>query len=155
VKLPRLVVACAAAAACFGACATAPSKPDEPGAAAAAARRPDERALARTTRVEARRVRLLVSDRWRKDGRLEGIVVERPDPQRDDAKGGARFRLKGLDVAAEELEVRWLPDYEDLFLYASRVALFHQERDQRPYHSTNLSAVSMAIDEVSFFQQEP
>ena len=47
----------------------------------------------------------------------------------------------------------WLgPEHENLLVYAKDVALFQQQRD-RPFYSQNLSAVSMANDQVSFFQQ--
>jgi hypothetical protein len=49
--------------------------------------------------------------------------------------------------------VTWLePEHENLLVYAKEVALFQQHRD-RPYYSKGLTAVSMANDKVSFFQQ--
>ena len=52
----------------------------------------------------------------------------------------------------ESLELRWLPDHDNLLLDAKEVALFHQKR-ARPYHLENATAVVMANDQISFFQQ--
>lgn len=63
------------------------------------------------------------------------------------------FVLKKLRVEAESIRVTWLgSEHENLLVYAKDVALFQQQRD-RPFYSKNLSAVSMANDKVSFFQQ--
>jgi len=69
------------------------------------------------------------------------------------ATGSSVFVLRKLRIEAESIRVRWLePEHENLLVYAKEVALFQQRRD-RPYYSKGLSAVSMANDTVSFFQQ--
>ncbi|MHC4819794.1 MAG: hypothetical protein ACYTF8_17240 [Planctomycetota bacterium] len=76
-----------------------------------------------------------------------------PDPGVVTASGSSVFVLRKLRVEAESIRVTWLePEHENLLVYAKDVALFQQERD-RPFYSKNLSAVSMANDKVSFFQQ--
>jgi hypothetical protein len=79
--------------------------------------------------------------------------VAEPDPGVVTASGSSVFVLRKLRVEAESIRVTWLePEHENLLVYAKDVALFQQERD-RPFYSKNLSAVSMANDKVSFFQQ--
>jgi hypothetical protein len=69
------------------------------------------------------------------------------------ARGSSVFVLRKLRVEAESIQVTWLePEHENLLVYAKEVALFQQHRD-RPYYSKGLTAVSMANDKVSFFQQ--
>ena len=122
------------------------------GKDAAAPAAPDEQPLARNTVVKADSARIILSDRWRKQAKLAAVAVDEREPGVVVARGGATFRLRGLRVEAREIEVKWLADHEDFLLYAQQVALFHQER-KAAYHSTDLSAVAMANDEVSFFQQ--
>ncbi len=91
--------------------------------------------------------------RLRGEAKLEGIHRAAPEPGVEPANGSAVFVLRKLRVEAESIRVTWLePEHENLLVYAKDVALFQQERD-RPFYSKNLSAVSMANDKVSFFQQ--
>jgi hypothetical protein len=127
----------------LGACAAAPKEPD----------RPDEVALELETLVQARTAELVLSSRFRKEAKLEGIHVAEPDPGVVTANGSSVFVLRKLRVEAESIRVTWLEaGHENLLVYAKDVALFQQQRD-RPFYSKNLSAVSMANDKVSFFQQ--
>ncbi len=120
------------------------------------AQRPDTAALARETRIEAEEVRIVVSDHWRPVAKLEGLSVKRLREEGGGeeivVRGSATFSLKGLKVEAREIRVRWLADHQDFVLYAKRVQLFQQKRE-RPYYSRDLSAVTMANDQVNFFQQ--
>ena len=94
-----------------------------------------------------------MSGRFRKEAKLEGIQVSSPEPDVTTANGSSVFVLRKLRVEAESIRVTWLePEHENLLVYAKDVALFRQKRE-RPYYSKNLSAVSMANDKVSFFQQ--
>jgi len=114
---------------------------------------PDEAALRTPTLVRAQRVRLVLSDRWREQARLTAASIDRSDPRSVRATGNARFRLLGLHVeAGGELDVRWLANHENYLLYADQVELFRQERD-KPYRTSHLSALAIANDKVSFFQQ--
>jgi hypothetical protein len=98
-------------------------------------------------------VEVVLSGRFRKEAKLEGIHVASPEPEVATAGGGAVFVLRKLRIEAESIRVRWLePEHENVLVYAKDVALFQQKRE-RPYYSENLSAVSMANDKVSFFQQ--
>lgn len=91
--------------------------------------------------------------RLRGEAKLEGIHRAAPEPGVETANGSAVFVLRKLRVEAESIRVKWLePEHENLLVYAKEVALFQQQRD-RPYYSKGLSAVSMANDTVSFFQQ--
>ena len=127
----------------LGACAATPEEPE----------RPDEVALARETLIRARTAELVLSGRLRKEAKLEGIHLAKPEPGVETANGNSVFVLRKLRVEAESIRVRWLePEHENLLVFAKEVALFRQQRD-RPYYSTGLSAVSMANDTVSFFQQ--
>ncbi len=127
----------------LGACATTPKEPE----------RPDAAALALETLVRARTAELVLSSRFRKESKLEAIHVEEEQPGIVTARGGSVFVLKNLRVEAESIRVTWLgPEHENLLVYAKDVALFQQQRD-RPFYSKDLSAVSMANEKVSFFQQ--
>lgn len=114
--------------------------------------RPDQVGLERETRVEAEKVTIVASDHWRGEAKLEGIRVEHGENGVDRARGGATFKLLGLDVQAAEIEVRWLGDHEDFVLYASNVAHFEQRREQ-PYTTGPLDKLTIANDHVSFFQK--
>jgi len=114
---------------------------------------PDERALGRKTVVKAQRAQLALSERWRDDARLTAAYVSPAGEAEQQAEGNVVFLLSGLRLEVEgTLRITWIPDHDEVLLYATDVELFHQERD-RPYHSENLSAVTMANDQVSFFQQ--
>jgi len=94
-----------------------------------------------------------LSSRFRKEAKLEGIHLSSPEPDVATASGSSVFVLRKLRIEAESIRVRWLePEHENVLVYAKDVALFRQQRE-RPYYSQNLSAVSMANDKVSFFQQ--
>jgi len=127
----------------LGACAATPKEPE----------RPDEIALARETLIRAGTAELVLSGRFRREAKLEGIHIAKPEPGVETANGSSIFVLRKLRVEAETIRVTWLePEHENLLVYAKEVALFQQQRD-RPYYSKGLSAVSMANDTVSFFQQ--
>jgi hypothetical protein len=128
----------------LGACAASPKEEPE---------RPDAIALGRETLVRARTAELVLSSRYREEAKLEAIHIEKPEPGIVTARGSSVFALRKLRVEAESIRVTWLePEHENLLVYAKDVALFQQQRE-RPYYSKNLSAVSMANDKVSFFQQ--
>ena len=79
--------------------------------------------------------------------------MAKPEPGVETANGSSVFVLRKLRIEAESIRVKWLePEHENLLVYAKEVALFQQQRD-RPYYSKGLSAISMANDTVSFFQQ--
>lgn len=127
----------------LGACAATPKAPE----------RPDEAALGRETLIQARKAELILSERLRGEAKLKAIHVAKPKPGVEEAQGSAVFVLRHLRVEAESIRVTWLaPEHENLLVYAKEVALFQQQRE-RPYYSKGLSAVSMANDKVSFFQQ--
>ena len=132
--------------AALAACGTTPAN-DEP-------QRPDAKALALKTEVKAQRAELVLSARFREEARLEGIRVDTPKADIVRARGKAVFTLRNLVVEADTVQVTWLADpaHEHFLLYATKVASFRQVRD-RPYSSRNLSAIAMADDKVSFFQQ--
>jgi len=105
------------------------------------------------TLVRAQQVSLVLSERWRKQARLTAASLDRSDPRAERATGNARFLLLGLRVeAGGEIEVKWLKNHENFFLYAKQVELFRQERGQ-PYQTAHVSALAIANDKVSFFQQ--
>lgn len=127
----------------LGACAAAPKEPESPDAVA----------LRLETLVRARTAELVLSSRFREQSKLEAIHVAEAQPGIVTARGGSVFVLENLRVEAESIRVTWLgPEHENLLVYAKDVALFQQQRD-RPFYSKDLSAVSMANDKVSFFQQ--
>jgi hypothetical protein len=127
----------------MAACATAP--PKEPPSPAAAA-------LAIETFVKARHAEIVLGTQWRGKARVEAIRREETAPGVEDARGSAVFTLEGLRVEAEELRLKWLPDYADLVLHAREVEVFRQRRAQ-PYETRDIDALTMANDHVSFFQQ--
>ncbi len=115
--------------------------------------RPDAQALARETLVRARRARLVLSERWREDASLTAAHVAGEGAEQE-AQGNVVFLLSGLRLEiAGSLKITWMPDHDEVLVYASDVELFRQQRKDRPYSSKNLSAVTMANDQVSFFQQ--
>ena len=104
------------------------------------------------TLIQAREARLVLSERFRREAKLGGTTQMSPKQGVDIARGQARFALRELLIeATDTIEVRWLPDHENLMVYATGVALFKQERE-RPYYSKDLAAVSVANDQVSFFK---
>jgi hypothetical protein len=137
--LPLLLAAC-------GTSAAAQRREEEAG-------RPDAAALARETIVRAKTARLVLSDYWRGEAELTAASPGDAEAATRIARGNVKFKLRGLSVeASESLELRWLPDHDNLLLDAKEVALFHQKR-ARPYHLENATAVVMANDQISFFQQ--
>jgi hypothetical protein len=140
-----LVLACLACGCTAAGGATEPDEPQLP--------RPDESALEIETEVRARFVELILSDRWREELTIEGINVERPSEDRLQARGSVVLTLKNLRVeASDTLEVRFLPDHEDLLLHAKQVALFRQHKGYG-HRTENVAAATMANEHVSFWQQ--
>ena len=101
----------------------------------------------------ARTVELVLSDRWRDELEVEAIRVDRPDAGRLEARGSVVLRLLNLRVeAADSLEVKFLPDHEDVLLHAREVALFSQHKGYG-HRTENVAAATMANEHVSFWQQ--
>jgi hypothetical protein len=97
-------------------------------------------------------VEIVLGAQWRGEAKVEAIRREETTPGTEDARGSAVFLLQGLRVEAEELRLKWLPDYADLVLHAREVEHFRQRRAQ-PYEMRDIDALTMANDHVSFFQQ--
>ncbi len=130
----------------FSAACAGVTRPPEPT-------RPDEIALAVPTQIKARDARLVMSERFRDEIKLTGVTRESPKASVTIVRGDATLLLRGLWIeAAQSIEVRWLKDHENLMVYATQVAVFTQQRDERPYSTEELSALSMANDQVSFFK---
>ena len=76
------------------------------------------------------------------------------EPER--GTGAGTITLDGISltwaVRADSLDLTFLPDHENLLLYAEDVALFHQRRGYG-HRTENVSAVTMANEQVSYFQQ--
>ncbi|MHC4223884.1 MAG: hypothetical protein ACYSX0_19930 [Planctomycetota bacterium] len=114
---------------------------------------PDEKALKIETIVKARTGRLVLSERWRKEMKVEAIRVEEPSRDTLRARGSVVLDLRNLHVElADTLEVTFLPDHENLLFYAEEVALFRQQRGLG-HKTENVSAITMANDQVSYFSQ--
>jgi hypothetical protein len=140
-----LVLVCLACGCTAGGASTDPAESELP--------RPDESALQIETVVSARVVELILSDRWRDRVEVEGISVERPSANLLRARGSVVFRLEKLRVeASDTLEVKFLPDHEDLLLHARQVALFRQQKGYG-HRTENVAAATMANEHVSFWQQ--
>ncbi len=112
---------------------------------------PDASALAMETLVQARKAKLVLSTRWRAEAKVEAIRVEDEGPLAQVARGSAVVTIRGLRIEAEEVRLTWLPEGEDLVLSASEVKLFRQRRGQ-PYETKDIALLTMANDQVSFFQ---
>jgi len=113
---------------------------------------PDAKALAMETLVQARHAEIILSVRWRKQAKVEAIRVEEDPPGTQIARGSVVVTIRGLRVEADEVKIVWLPEAEDnLLVHARNVKLFRQSRSQ-PYETSNLAMLTMANDQVSFFQ---
>lgn len=113
---------------------------------------PDAKALEMETLVQARAARIVLSARWRTATKVEGIGVEESVPGTQVARGSAVFAIQGLRVEAGEIRVTWLPETDTLLVSATDVQLFRQRRGQ-PYETRDLAMLTMANDQVSFFQK--
>jgi hypothetical protein len=126
-------------------CGSAPKAPKEPPG-------PDATSLAMETLVQARSAEIILSVRWRKMAKVEGIRVDETEPLTQVARGSVVVVIQGLRVEADEVKVKWLPEAEDnVLVHARDVKLFRQVRGQ-PYEMKGLAMLTMANDQVSFFQ---
>jgi len=112
---------------------------------------PDATALALETLVQARQAKLVLCERWRGETKVEAIRVEDEAPGTQVARGSVVVTVRGLRIEAEEVRLTWLSEGEDLVLWAEDVKLFRQRRGQ-PYETRGLAMLTMANDQVSFFQ---
>jgi hypothetical protein len=104
------------------------------------------------TLLKARTAEIILSARWRKMAKVEGIRVEEKEPATQIARGSAVVVIQGLRVEADEVKVKWLPEAEDnVLVHAREVTLFRQVRGQ-PYETRDLAMLTMANDRVSFFR---
>jgi hypothetical protein len=112
---------------------------------------PDASALAMETLVQARQAKLVLASRWRSRATVQAIQVEDEGPGGQIARGSAVVVIEGLRIEAEEVRLTWLPEGEDLLVWAEEVKLFRQRRGQ-PYETKDIAMLTMANDRVSFFQ---
>ncbi len=112
---------------------------------------PDAKALAMETLVQARQAKLVLSSRWRAEAKVEAIRVKDEAPGTQVASGSVVVTIRGLRVEVDEMRLTWLLEGEDLLLWAEDVKLFRQRRGQ-PYETTDIAMLTMANDQVSFFQ---
>jgi hypothetical protein len=113
---------------------------------------PDGKALAMETLVQARSTEVVLSVRWRAKAKVQAIRVEEEAPGIQLARGSAIVTIEGLRIEADEVKLRWLAEAdENLLLYAKDVKLFRQRRGQ-PYETKDIAMLTMANDQVSFFQ---
>ena len=112
---------------------------------------PDAAALAMQTLVQARQAKLVLCDRWRSETKVEAIRVEDEGPGTQVARGSVVVTIRGLRVEAEEVRLTWLSEGDSVVLWAEQVKLFRQHRGQ-PYETKDISMLTMANDQVSFFQ---
>jgi hypothetical protein len=114
---------------------------------------PDEAALEVPTTVKARAASLVLSERWRKELQVEAIQVTNPAPDRIVARGAAVLTLRKLRVeAGDKIEIRFLADHDNLLLDATEVEFFERFKGYK-HRTENVTAVTMANDHVSYFQQ--
>lgn len=104
------------------------------------------------TLLQARTAEIILSVRWRKMAKIEGIRVEEKEAGVVVARGSTVVVIRGLRVEAEEVTVKWLPEAEDnVLVHGREVKLFRQVRGQ-PYETKDLAMLTMANDQVSFFR---
>ncbi len=104
------------------------------------------------TLLQARTAEIILSVRWRRMAKIEGIRVEEKEAGVEVARGSAVVAIRGLRVEAEEVTVKWLSEDKDTLLVHGRdVNLFRQVRGQ-PYETKDLAMLTMANDQVSFFR---
>lgn len=104
------------------------------------------------TLVQARRVEIILSVRWRKKAKVEAIRVEEDPPGTQMARGSVVVTIERLRVEADEVKLKWLSEGDDnVLVHARDVKLFRQVRAQ-PYESRDLAMMTMANDQVSFFK---
>jgi len=117
------------------------------------AERPDAKALAIETKVVAREVRIVLSDRWRAEAKTAGLDLQHPDEATVVARGAATYALRGLRIEASEmLSLTYLADHENLLVHAREVKRFEQVKGYG-HRTEDAAMVTMANDQVSIFQQ--
>lgn len=148
-----LVLACAVSMA-LGACA-APSTDNDAAPASSTEQQPDPermdaKLLAIPTVIDARKVRLVLSARWRSSTKLEGIHADKSDAMKWIARGSAELRLKELRInASDEITVTFLDDHEDFVLHATDVALYKRTKGKIVNRQERVKAVTIANGQVS------
>lgn len=128
----------------LGACASPPEV--DPVEAA----RPDVKALAIPTTVEARTVEIILAARWRDELKLSAARRTMPEPGVLLATGNATLQLRGLSVKASKsikLKFQTDPGHEDLFLWAKVVKRF-ERRVGYGHRVEDASMVTMSNHEV-------
>jgi len=139
------------AAGCAGGGTSASRPPD------AAPPPPDAQALERATVVTAGVVKLVLSERWRREARVQSAgenVQAEEGSTVVTYSGPAQLKLMSLEVSAtKQLRITWLgPEHDNILLHATEVVAFRQMETFQ--HSTeNVSAVTMANDVVRYWQQ--
>ena len=138
----------------LAACATAPEEPTAPGNEDEPTTGPDAAALAIPTLMKARTASLRISERWRDEVKLEGIQIERPDDMTMIARGSAVVVVRQLRVeASEEIEIKFLSRQNDTVLLHGREVVLFQQKKGYVQRTENLSAVTMANEEVRYWSQ--
>lgn len=133
-------------------CASTPKAEERPPPDAEP-KRPDEKAITVPTKVEAGTARLVLSDRWRDEVKLEAIHVDRGEPDEWTAEGAPTFKLRGIDLRAKKrITLTFLPDHEHFLLHAKDVDLV-ERRVGFIHRHTDLDAVTIADNEMSIFSR--
>jgi hypothetical protein len=138
------------AALLLGGCASSSGSDSEKGSAKKP-EKPDEIALAIPTRVEARKVTIVLGDQWRDAIELKAIRVDRTKPDEWLAKGSAELKLESLSVrASDELKISFLPNHEHLVLHARDVASVERDKEFTHRHR-DVAMATIADGELSVF----
>lgn len=119
----------------------------------AAPKRPDELAVAIPTRIEAKRITVVLGTQWKDRVVAEAIRVDRTNPDAWVLRGGATIRVGKIEAkATDEAKITFLPDHEHFVLHATFVASL--ERDKEYTHrQSNLHMATIADSELNVFSR--
>lgn len=102
--------------------------------------------------MKARRAEVILSVRWRKMAKAEGIRVDESTPGTQVVRGSAVVVIDHFRVEADEVTVKWQAEaHNDLLVCAWEVTRFRQVRGQ-PYETNDVAMVTMANDQVTFLR---
>jgi len=134
----------------LAACASSPETSGDTDPAGS----PDEAALAIPTLMKARTASVVLSERWREELSVEAVHVERPNPVTILAQGSVVLVLRELRIeASEELKVEFTSNENDTVLVHGREVLLFQQTRGYQHRTENVSAVTVANGEPSYWYQ--
>ena len=137
----------------LAACGTPSSKDQQNQDVAPDPTKPDQVALAIPTRIEARRVTIVLGTQWRDRVTVEAVHVDRSNPDAWKLSGSAVIKVGRVEVkASDEAKISFLPNYEHFVLHATFVKLLERDKGYTHRH-TDLHMATIADGELNVFSR--